>query len=224
MSRLFVTDRELRFMADINRELIKDIVGQVIYYYAISATKTVTHDVYGEAIKKIFDAPVKIDALVDATFHNETEIQGSGVDNQYSIEVFIQWRDLNEKGINVVLGDFFSYADVFFEIIDHQYIKTIYGEAEHKTGIKISGVRARQDVFEAPLLGPTDISYTDPEGTQHAFYQQRGFARDANGEDTNDVRELVRDGVLDAPLTGPKQISPKGETKGDGSSFYGDEE
>lgn len=210
-------------MSDINKELIKDIVGQVIYYYPISATKTETHDVYGESVKKVFDAPVKIDALVDATFHDDTQFQQGGADNQYKLDVFLQWRDLVEKGVNVSIGDFFSYSDVFYEIVDRTFIKTIYGAAEHKTGIKLSGIKARQDVFEAPILGPTDISYSDTDAVQHNFYQQRGYATDAAGNETHDVRELVRDGVLDAPLTGPKEVSPKGETKGPGSSFYGDE-
>ena len=40
MPRLFLTPRELNLFSDINKELIKDVIGQVVYYYPISEVKT----------------------------------------------------------------------------------------------------------------------------------------------------------------------------------------
>lgn len=222
MSRLFVTDRELRLIADVSRELFKDVNGQRIVYYAISTDKTKTHDVYGEATSKSFENPILLEALVDARYHEDTKIDEFGVDNQYSLEVFLHWRDMVEKGVDVNIGDYFSFGTVMYEITDRQFIQTIYGQAEHKTGLKIIGKRARQSQFDAPLVGPTDISRSDEDAVQHEFYQMRGRDENAEGE-TGDVRELVRDGVLDKSLTGPHEVSEKGEGSGKVSSFYGDE-
>ena len=116
MARLFVTERELNFIADITREIVKDVVGQCIYYYSVSELKTKTHDVYTEAMQKIFDNPIKIDAFVDNIYQTDTKIDQFGVDQRYKLDVFLQYRDLNEKGINISLGDFFSFGDVFYEI------------------------------------------------------------------------------------------------------------
>lgn len=222
MSRLFITPREINFISDITKEIIKDVVGQKIYYYPISEVKTKTHGVYNESLQKVFDNPIAIDALVDADFQTDTKINAFGVDQQYRLEVFIQYRDLIEKGINVSIGDFFSFSDVFYEITDEQVMRNIYGLPEHKNGVKLVGTKARAGQFEALLQGPTDISYNDQDAIQKKFVQQRGRVENSEGP-TGDVRELVKQGVLEPSLTGPNEVSEKGAADDDShyeSSFY----
>lgn len=226
MSRLYITPRELNFISDITKELIKDVVGQVIYYYPISETKTQAHGVYGESMQKVFDGPIIIDALVDAQFQSETKVDTFGVDSKFKIEVFIQHRDMVEKGININIGDFFSFSDVFYEVAERSFMRNIYGLPEHKDGIKLIGTKARDGQFNTHVLGPTDISHDDPTAVQKTFEQQRGRPENIDGP-TGDVRDLVKQGVLEPSLTGPHQVSEKGAAQDDshhGSSFYGDED
>jgi len=220
MARLFITPREVNFISDITKEIIKDVVGQKIIYYPISEIKTKTHEVYNEALRKIFDSPIVIDALVDNNFQTETKIDKFGVDAQYKIEVFIQHRDLVEKGINVNIGDFFSFGENFYEITERSFMRNVYGMPEHKDGVRLVGMKSRESLFTAPLVGPTDINYTDANAVQETFVQQRGEEKDENGDATGDVRDLVKNGVLDPPLTGPKEVSPKGDATNAGSAFY----
>lgn len=219
MPRLFIGDRELKFIADITREYIKDVCGSVIYLYPISESKTLTHDVYLESLQKIYDNPIELDAIVSANFHEATTVNEFGMDAAYKIEVFVQWRDLVEKGIDVNFGDYFSFSSNFYEITERQFIGNIYGMADQRDGIRIVGTKVRESQFKAPLLGPTDIS--DVDGTQTSFIQQRGLVENAKGP-TNDVRELVRDGVLDPPENGVREVSPRGDPNGKGSSFFDD--
>ena len=221
MSRLFIRERELNFISDITKECIKDVIGQKIYYYAISELKTNTHEVYNEAIKKVFDNPISIDCLVDSLFQTSTKINAFGVDNQYKIEVYIQYRDLVEKGINVGVGDFFSFSNIFYEITDNSIMRNIYGQAEHKDGVRIVGTKARAGQIDALCIGPTDISHAgiDADAVQKQFVQQRGFSENIEGK-TGDVRELVKNGTLDTPISTPREISPRGDPSGKGSSFY----
>jgi len=216
----------LNFISDITKEVIKDVIGQRIYYYPISELKTKTHDVYGESLEKIYDQPIILDCLVSNTFQSDTKISSFGIDQQYKIEVFVQYRDMVEKGINIQIGDFFSFSDVFYEITEQMIMRNIYGLPEHRGGIKLVGTKAREGQFKAALKGPTDISYTDNDAVQKTFEQQRGRAENAEGP-TGDVRDLVREGVLDEPLTGPKKVSEQGALSDDshhGSSFYDDDE
>lgn len=220
MARLFITSRELNFISDITKEVIKDVIGQKIYYYPISEHKTQSHEVYNEAIKKVFDNPIAIDAMVDNNFQSDTKVDKFGIDAQFKIEAFVQYRDMLDKGINVNIGDFFSFSDIFYEITDKVIIRNIFGLAEHKDGIKLVGLKAREGLFKAVTLGPTDISRPESDAVQNTFVQQRGEALDVNGNPTGDKRDLIENGTLDKPITGPKEVSPKGDSSGVGSSFY----
>lgn len=223
MARLFITPREMNFISDITKEVIKDIVGQKIYYYAINEIKTVAHDVYNEALQKVFDNPIAIDALVGSTFQTDTKIDAFGIDAKFKIEVYVHHRDLVDKGININIGDFFSFGSVFYEITERMFMRNIYGQIEHRDGVKLIGTKAREDLFKALTIGPTDISRPEADAVQETFVQQRGLPENKEGR-TGDVRELVKTGVLDTPLTGPKQVSPAGTDTHTQSSFFDEDE
>ena len=64
-----------------------------------------------------------------------------------------------------------------------------------------------------------DENYLEDDAIQNIFEQQRG-----TGE--GDKRQLVEDGVLESPITGPKKVAPDGSERSInkiGTSFYGDE-
>jgi len=220
MARLFITPRELNFISDITKEIVKDVIGQKIFLYPISEIKTKTHGVYSEALRKVYDNPISLDAIVDTNFQSDTKIDKFGVDAQFKIEVYVQHRDLIDKGIRVSIGDFFSFSDIFYEISESTFMRNIYGLPEHKDGVKLVGVKARAGLFDSPIIGPTDISYSDVDAVQNEFNQQRGESTDSSGQPTGDKRDLIESGVLDKPLTGPKEVSQNGDPNNVGSAFY----
>jgi len=221
MARLFITPREISFINDLAKEVVKDIAGQKIYYYSISEIKTQIHDVYEESPDKIFDTPIEIDCFVK---YQEQEIRTNqfGSEEFYNIEAYIQKKDLLDKGIEVNEGDFFSYGSVFFEVIKAPTSSTIFGQIENGNFITVTGRQARKRQFLSKVFGPTSQKYTDSDAVQDTFVQQRGFDKNRLGE-TGDIRELRENGVLDAPITGPKEVSPRGTSKKAGSSFYDEE-
>ncbi len=218
MARLFITERELNFVNDIMKEVVKDVIGQKIYYYSISEIKSRVHDVYEEAPNKIFENPIEIDALVKYS-PQEVRTNRFGSEEFYNIECYIQERDLLEKQIDVREGDFFSYGETFFEVIKSPMTDVIFGQIEHKSYITITGKQARKGQFITKVLGPTSEAYTDADAVQKTFVQQRGFAENRLGP-TGDVRDLQKSGVLDAPITGPAEVSPRGDPENVGSAFY----
>ena len=218
MARFFITPREINFINDIAKEIVKDVVGQKIYYFPISETKTKIHDVYEEASEKIFENPIEIGALVK---YLPQDIRANifGSEEYYTIEVYIQERDLLDKGITILEGDFFSYGSVFFEVITAPASNTIYGQIEHKGFTTITGKQARLGQFHAITFGPTDEQYSDPDAVQKTFIQQRGFKDNKEGP-TGDIRALQQKGVLTKPISGPAEVSPEGDPQNVGSSFY----
>lgn len=218
MSRLFITPREINFINDIAKELVKDVVGQKIYYFSINEIKSRAHDVYEESPNKIFETPIEIDCMVKYS-PQEIVTNKFGSEEYYTIECYIQVRDLIDKQIDLREGDFFSYGDTFFEIVKAPRTDTIFGQIEHKSFITVTGKQSRKGQFLSKVFGPTSEWYTDPDAVQETFVQQRGFEENKLGK-TGDVRSLQQNGVLDTPITGPAEVSPSGDPDRVGSAFY----
>jgi hypothetical protein len=221
MSRFFITKKEINFINDTAKELIKDVIGQKIYYFPISEIKSKVHDVYEETPEKIFDNPIEIDCLVKyvAPVVKTTRF---GVEKTAVIEAYIQSKDLLDKKIEVLEGDFFSFGSVFFEITQAPTVDVIFGQVEYGRYITVTGKQSRKGQFKEKVFGPTSEAHTDSDAIQDTFVQQRGFEKNRLGE-TGDIRELQKNGVLDEPISKPREVSPKGDETGSGSSFYGDE-
>jgi hypothetical protein len=221
MARLFITPREQDLMSDLTKELIKDVVGQKIYYYRVMSEVTSIHDVYEEALEKHFDLPIEIEARVEWG-DQTTSTTRFGSEQLYDINVYVQYRDMIDKDIEISEGDYFSYGDTFFETTSVAYLSEIYGEVEYRTGIQLVGRQARKGLIDKNPIGPTDEGYGDSDAIQETFVQQRGFAENSQGE-TGDVRALQKQGKVDRPTEKPAEVSPAGDPSRTGSSFYGDE-
>ena len=217
MSRLFITPREIDFISDLTKEVVKDVIGQKVYYYSIREDLTDIHDVYEEAPDKVFDPPIEIEAMVDWQ-PEEIRTNRFGMEEFSTIEVYMHNRDLIDKEINVREGDFFSYGSIFFEITSIVVDKNVFGQVEHKTGIKVTGKQARIGQIAEDPIGPTDEIYADDDAVQTLFEQQRGFKTNSQG-DTADVRQLQKDGKLEKPI--PEKPAKVAED-GISSTFYGD--
>jgi len=225
MSRLFITKREIDFISDMTKEVIKDVVGQRIFYYPVSVVKTQVHDVYEEAVDKIFETPIEIDALVEFS-PEEVKTNIFGHEEIYKLDVFIQHRDLIDKQIKCKEGDFFSYGAIFFEVLSATFINNVFGQTEHYTGIKLTGKQARKGQINMPALGPTSEEYSDTNAVQKEFTQQRGVAVDS---DDNKVDTRALTDKIGEPISGPAGVKVYDESDGtvdasSDSAFYGDSE
>lgn len=218
MARLFVTPRELDFINDTAKELIKDVSGQKIYLYKVRPEYTRIHNIYEEAIDKIFDPPVEIECRVQ---YQPEDVRANkfGSEEYYTIEIYFHARDLIERDIDINEGDFFNFDATWFEVVKSTINSIVYGQIEHSMGVHVICKQARKGLIDVEPIGPTNEQWTDPNAVQDTFYQQRGFAQNQNG-DTADVRNLQQRGVLDAPISGPAEVSPRGDDTGLSSAFY----
>ena len=221
MARLFITPREIDFISDLTKEISKDVIGQKVFYYKIRADLTNVHEVYEEALTKVFDPPVEIEARVD---WNPSEVRTNrfGTEAFKSVEVYIHYRDLLDRNLEVKEGDYLSYGSIFFEVTSALFTNLIFGQVEYKTGIKLSCKQARKGAIDVLPEGPTDIS-DDKEGSvQEEFVQQRGEKENKHGK-TGDSRVLQEQGKIEKIEEKPVSVSPKGDEENISSSFYGDE-
>ena len=146
MARLFITPREMDFISDITKEITKDVIGQVIYYYKTRVDLANAHEVYDEMTERVFDPPVEIDARV-AWNPRDVKQDRFGHEATNKIEVYVHFRDLIDRGIKILEGDFFSFGDTFYEIATVKQDKIMFGQVEHKHEIVAKCVRARDTLF-----------------------------------------------------------------------------
>ena len=211
MARLFITPREIDFIADIAKEITKDVIGDVIYYYKVREDISEIHDVYEEAPEKIFNPPIEVDARVQWN-PKEVKTDRFGHEGIYTTEVYVHYRDMIDRGIKILEGDYFSYGDNFFEITSVVYDKVIFGQVEHVSGFTIKGKQARKgQIFKRPI-GPTEEIYSDADAIKEEFKQQRGDAS------KGDKRALVDQGKIDNATHVQQEVKKDSAS----SSFYGD--
>ncbi len=218
MARLFVGQREVDFFADITKEIIKDVAGQKIYYYTVREDLSDVHNVYEESMQKIFNPPLELECLVEWQ-PSEVKTTQFGHEQIKTITAFIHGRDIIDRNLNILQGDYLSYGEYFFEITSLIYDKLVYGQVERIVSLKLTAKQTRLEHIYKKAIGPTYEGRIDKDAIQTKFEQQRGL-------NDYDKRQLRNDKVLEDPITGAKKVDADGNTRsinGIGSSFYGDE-
>lgn len=228
MARLFITSREIQFINDVTKEFVKDVIGQTINYYPVSTLKTKIHPVYEEAVQKIFDNPIKVPVLA-ASPQGEIKSNIFGSEKTVQIEIYIQARDLIDKGFTIYEGDFFTFADQAFEVDSFLSLGNIFGQEEYEVGYKIIAHAARLGQFDPKsFLSPNKDSKGPYEETevQKVFEQQRGLGETPLEGATGDVRQMrerLTDDMAETALgEGPRVVGVDADKKA--SSFYQDED
>lgn len=226
MSRLFVTSREIQFINDITKEVIKDIIGQFIVYFPITTLKTRVHPIYEEAVKKIFENPIKLNVLAAQPKVTNKYFQ-FGTEQITTLEVFVQARDLIDKGFTVNEGDFFVYGTQVYEVSNFTFLNNIYGQVEYEVGYKILGNPARIGEFDPEIfVNPTKDSIDTyiQKNVQKEFVQQRGLPENKEGEtgDFREMRDRLSEDMPEVALgEGPREVAVDESKKS--STFYSDD-
>lgn len=216
MPKLFASPKDMQYVQDLHKEYMKDIWGLFVYLYPISTMKTQVHPVYDEAIEKIFENPIKLDVLATApereTLHNQW-----GEDKQGNVEVYVQMRDLIDKGVSINNGDFFVWGDEVFEIMGAIETSNIFGQEDFKLYVKISGRLARASQFDIETFKKLIFDAKQYEESQvvKTFEQQRGLdENDTDGalQDVRQVRDRLHDDMEDPALgEGPRKVNDEEE-------------
>lgn len=167
MARKFVTEREIAFISKINREFIQKVTGEEVTYYAISLEKSRVDDLYDEAVEKIWEIPVKINARV--LWNNEqSKSSNFGIDSIYSIEVYFHDDELKDRNVSPKEGDFIEFGNVFFEITSVTQPQIVFGQINNKVMTKCYCVPSREGQFSNGSDSSRGVRNTHPvENTKH---------------------------------------------------------
>jgi hypothetical protein len=145
---LFTGQKERDLVKQVNDELIERVIGQAVLYYAISIEHTNFHPLYGEAINKTYLPPVHVHVLVDWEGY-QTTTTNYGVDARPSIKVHFHKRRLTEdQDLYVRVGDFVFYGDNYYEIVELNEPKQLFGSNTNRMEITAKCIKARQSFFD----------------------------------------------------------------------------
>lgn len=212
MARLFITAKEIQLINHWTSEFIKDINGQKIYYFPVSSLKTKIHSVYNESQKKIFDNPIEVSAIVGQPEWAAVQTQ-FGVEQTSTVEVHIQYKELLDKGINIVEGDFIKYGSYFYEIFSFTNNNNIFGHEDYDVGYKLTAKLARASQFSGPnasRYSPEQQSVDFKESPEQKIFEQtRGLPENSFGQtgDSRQVLERLKDEMPEIALgEGPRRV------------------
>lgn len=210
MARLFIGPKEQAFINDITKEFTKDVVGQFIIYFPVSIIHTKVHAIYDEALEKIFENPIKLDVLAGQPNRTQT-FNAFSLDSENTLELYIQARDLLDKGLDVYPGDYFIYGHDVFEVLTAVDLENIYGQPEYDKATKVTAKLARSGEFNLQdLKNMLDVNKNfEQSNSEKTYIQQRGLSETSEGA-TNDFREMrdrLGDDMADIALgEGPRQV------------------
>ena len=146
--QIFKGKAEEKFAKHVSEEIIERVIGQEVLYYSIDM-ETSNYNIYGECIEKSFLPPLHIYVLVDWDGEN-TESNSYGVDRKSSLTIhFHRARLQKDQNLFVCVGDFVSYGNHFYEIIETSSPQLFYGSIDYKVEISAKCIRARDDLFNA---------------------------------------------------------------------------
>ncbi len=147
---LFLGKKERDLVKQVNDELVENVIGQAILYYAIDMDRTNFHDMYGEAVEKTYLSPIRVYALIKFDEESTSYMEGMGIDADSVITVNFHRRRLTEdQDLYVREGDFILYGKTYYEIVKLSEDTKLFGQVEHGFEISARCRRARKGLFDA---------------------------------------------------------------------------
>ena len=147
---MFFGKKERDLVKQVNDEIIERVVGQQILYFPLDLESTEYHPLYGEAIEQTFLPPVRVHALIEYQGIRTTDMESIAIDKSTKITVNFHKRRLTQdQDLFVREGDFVKYGDTFYEIVQLNEPKQMFGQIEHRMTIEAKCIKARQGTFNA---------------------------------------------------------------------------
>jgi hypothetical protein len=198
MSRLFVSPRDAKFISDVTKELMKDVIGAKVYYYRLRDDLTSVNETYLEAEEKFFDDPIIIDAFLKKDNH-EVRTNSWGKEEYRELKLHFHHEDLIDRDIKPREGDIVAWGEHFYEITGLKEDLELWGDVRYIIGLEAIARQVREGYINAPLPGNVGSKNIDVDAWDDDWQQSHGYEEYDNGQITNDTRHLDKDGKVVKP-------------------------
>lgn len=129
----FLTPRDFEFVQKINRELIVEIVDNIVILYKSHPEITNTN-IYGESSQKVRYVGIELAALVKYGDNNPKN-EGFGYDTTQEVEFHFVRRLLEEVNILPEEGDIIKFNELYYEIHNTTDTQLVGNRPEFSTSI-----------------------------------------------------------------------------------------
>jgi hypothetical protein len=129
----FVTPRDFEFLQKINRELVGEIVDNIVILYKANP-ETTKSNIYGESSEKITYTGVQLAALVKYD-NNNPKNEGFGYDSTQAAEFHFVRRLLEEVDVLPEEGDIIFFNNLYYEIYNTMETQLVANRPEFVTSI-----------------------------------------------------------------------------------------
>ena len=220
MSRLFFSPKDYRFISDVTKELMKDVIGAKVNYYRINDELTTIDPLYNDAKEIVYDDPIEIDVFIKKDAH-ETATGQWGREQHRELKLHFHQEDLLDRDLKPRDGDVISFGDHFYELLEGKEELEFWGIVEFIIGMEFRAKQLQDGKISATLKGPVQSRNMDFDPNETDWEQSRGKEEFQNGQPTGDSRKLFDQGLVEKPKKGNK-ISVKNDPpeKRHVASFY----
>ena len=132
----FISDRDVEFFKSIAREVVDDVVQNIITLFKINLNETKVN-IYGEAMNKTWLPGVNLYALVDREAES-TRYEGFGSDTDQNIIFKVDRFKCEEINVYPEIGDVILYNNSYFEIDNTTEIQFAGGQPYNSFSIVIT--------------------------------------------------------------------------------------
>jgi hypothetical protein len=129
----FLTPRDFEFVQKINRELIVEIIDNIVILYKAHPEITNTN-IYGESSQKVRYVGIELAALVKYGDNNPKN-EGFGYDTTQEVEFHFVRRLLEEVNILPEEGDIIKFNELYYEIHNTTDTQLVGNRPEFSTSI-----------------------------------------------------------------------------------------
>ena len=132
----FVLERDVDFFKSIARELVDDVVQNIITLFKVNLNETKVN-IYGEAMNKTWLPGVNLYALIDKAAES-ARYEGFGADTDQTITFKVDRFKCEEINVYPEIGDVILYNNSYFEIDNTSEIQFAGGQPYNNFSIVIT--------------------------------------------------------------------------------------
>lgn len=141
----FISDRDVTFFKGLARELVDDVVQNIIVLFKINLNETKVN-LYGESVNKTWQPGVELYSLINKSAETAT-YEGFGSNARQNVEFRVDRFMCEEKNSYPEIGDVILFDNSYYEIDNTNEVQFVGGQPHNNFSIVCSTFMVNKSVL-----------------------------------------------------------------------------